>query len=419
MPSFLSNFRSLGNGTEANPNYVIFSGLVALSSIVSRRVWLPMGHYDIFPNLYVVLVGPPGLRKTTAMDLAKGLVRELNKRTAKVSDDPLVADLTASDYPLSAECVSKEKLIQDMRATERKLPGLLPEHSHNELYSPMTVMATELSEFLMVGGQGMISFLTTIYDRSVYDYRTKNKGQEYINGPYLNVIACTTPDWITMYMRDDIISGGFSRRALFIYETEEGRRIAIPKKTPEMVLSFGEMITYASDLIKVRGPMSLTPDATAYYIKWYDTQRIPVDTNVAGYFRSKHVQMFKLAMLISLSESTSLTITLDHMRLAFDLLGLMEQRLSAVFAGMGKNELHQVAHKGLEMLGAQQARKVKLDGVETLVKMMPEKLFRAELYRNANRVAIEDVIQHLRETDKIFLTTLPDAGITRAFIVLK
>lgn len=418
--SFLSDFRELGKGTEANPNYVIFSGLVALSAIVSRRVWLPMGHYDIFPNLYVVLVGPPGMRKTTAMDLAKGLIRELNKKKAKVASDPLLGDLTQSDYPISAECVSKEKLIQDMRATERKLTGLAEKDKDNELYSPMTVMATELSEFLMVGGQGMISFLTTIYDRSVYDYRTKNKGQEYVNGPYLNVIACTTPDWITMYLKDDIISGGFSRRALFIYETEEGPRIAIPKKTPEMLAAFKSMVDYADRVTQIKGPMVLTTDAEAFYVNWYENHRIPADPNVAGYYRSKHVQMFKLAMLISLSESPQLIITLDHVKFAFDLLSLMEQRLSAVFAGMGRNELHAVAHKAVELLQTVPPKKAKIDGVEKDVKMMPEKVFKAEMWRNTGKLGVDEILQHLVETDKIQKLAIKDSnGLDRVYIVLK
>ena len=180
MPSFLESYREYSSGNEAHPTYHIFSGLIALSSIVGRRVWVDMGSFNYVPNLYVILVGPSGNRKTTAMTPAKNLIRALK-------------------LPYSAECVTKEKLVLDIFAQERVIADMPIEHADKKTFSPMTCVVTELSEFLGAGGLGMINFLTTIYDQDYYDIRTKNKGDTTINGPYLCLLACTTPDWITRH----------------------------------------------------------------------------------------------------------------------------------------------------------------------------------------------------------------------------
>ena len=245
MASFLHNYREYTKGTEAHPTYHTFSALVALSSIISRRVWVDMGHFKVFPNLYVVLVGPAGNRKTSAMTPAKNLIRELK-------------------LPFSAECVTKEKLVLDLQAQETIVASMPEIYKDFKVYTPMTIMVTELSEFLGAGGIGMINFLTTIYDQDYYDIRTKNKGDASIKGPYLTLLACTTPDWITTYLRQDVISGGFSRRAIFVYETDKAGRIAFPEITPEMHTAWQSMVSDAKHLLTLRGPMSWDPAAKMF-----------------------------------------------------------------------------------------------------------------------------------------------------------
>src|SRR5580692_7400293 len=130
--NFLQSYRIFTSGNECHPTYHTFCSLLALSSIVSRRVWLSMDYFTIYPNLYVVLVGPPGNRKTSAMVSAKALLRELG------------------NIPFSGECISKEKLVLDMVDEERVLDGLPDSEKENRIYSPMTICVTELSEFLQI-----------------------------------------------------------------------------------------------------------------------------------------------------------------------------------------------------------------------------------------------------------------------------
>lgn len=404
MSSFLEHYRTYTTGNEAHPTYHIFSGLVALSSIVGRRVWVDMGPFVYAPNLYVILVGPSGNRKTTAMTPAKNVVRALG-------------------LPYSAECVTKEKLVLDIAAAECIIKDMPPEYKKFGTMSPMTCVVTELSEFLGAGGLGMINFLVTIYDQDYYDIRTKNKGDSVINGPYLCLLACTTPDWITIYLKQDVISGGFSRRAIFVYESTKGSPIPIPTLTPAMEAAWHEMMKWAKMIREsVRGPMIWDKEGREFYENWYrgNFNRQAPHPMLVGYYESKHAQLLKIATLLSLSERLDRVLTTRHLQFALELLGLAEVNMAKVFAGLGRNELNPVANKVMDVLRAQRTQSRKVGELTQEVRMIPEKQLRAMFFHEANALEMDQILRHLEESGKLgkLQDVNPNSPIPRIYIYL-
>lgn len=402
--SFLRDYREYASGSEAHPTYHTFSALVAMSSIISRRVWIDMGFFNVYANLYVILVGPAGNRKTSAMSVAKGLLRELKDKV-----------------PFSAEAVTKEKLVLDIRDQERVIEGLPDIYAKQRIYTPMTVMVTELSEFLGAGGVGMINFLTTIYDQDFYDHRTKNKGDVLITGPFLNLLACTTPDWITAYLRTDVISGGFSRRAIFVLETGKSGRIPFPEVTPTMRAAWDRAVAHAKVLLNVKGPFKWDPAAREFFSSWYKALNIPTDPMVVGYYETKHMQLLKVSMLLALSESTDLVLRIPHLEAGLSLLQLAEDNLLRVFSGIGRNVLNAASQKVMDQLHALPVTQVKHPTTkETVsVKLIPEKNLRAALWREVNGQEMDSVMTHLIESDKLERWTVSQGQTLRNYIVLK
>jgi hypothetical protein len=399
--SFLSDYREFSRGSEAHPTYHTFSALVALSSIVSRRVWIAQGYFNVFPNLYVVLVGPPGNRKTSAMSIAKGLIREL-----KV-------------IPFSAEAVTKEKLVIDMHDQERSIEGCREAWKKQQVYSPFTVMVTELSEFLGANTFGMVSFLTTIYDQDFYESRTKNKGDILVTGPFLNLLACTTPDWITTYLRSDVISGGFSRRAIFVLETGKSGRIPFPEVTSAAQTAWNNLLLYSLKLLKVHGQFTWDAEAKEFYTNWYKDLEMPVEETIIGYYETKHMQLLKISMLIALSESTDLVLRMEHLLFGLELLKLAETNLLRVFAGIGRNELNTAATKVMELLSKYPKTRTKIDGAEVEVSILLEKKLRAMMFSVVNQQEMDNVLNHLVDSDKIGRAQETKNNVVRTLIYLK
>ena len=366
--SFLQDYALYAKGNEAHPTYHVYAALVALSSFASRKVWIKQGYFDVYPNIYVVLVGPPGSRKSTAMSICKKLLRKVE------------------DIPFSAECQTKESLVKELATYSRSYQN--PEDNSLVVYTPITVCVTELSQFLGASNAHMIDFLTTIYDLEIYDAKTKNKGMETIMGPYVTLLACTTPSWITARLRDDVISGGFSRRALFVYETERSSRITFPEVLPEAQAAWERLTEYGKKLKDIHGPFSWTKAAIEFYDNWYQTLKIPDDPTTSGYFETKQMQLLKISMLVSLSERLDLVLEQNHIETGLSLLSLVERNLSKVFEGIGRNELNSIATKILELL--QQSGP-----------LIPEKKIYSIMYREASTDELMKILMHLEKTDRI------------------
>lgn len=404
LMSFLKDYEIVTQNNESPPTFHLFSGLVALSSLVSGKVWLDLGLFCIRPNLYVVLTGSPGVKKTTAMAVAKRLLRELGETV-----------------PMSAECQTKEALTLSMASKARPCvvnPGEVPKRFEpldgdrsKFLYCPMSVFVTELSQF--VGGSNaahMLDFLTTIYDEESYKNETKGKGVDILPMPYLTLLGCTVPDWITAKLKEDVITGGFSRRTIFVYEHHTDLRIPIPFVTQEMEQAWERLVVKAKKISQLRGPFVWGDGAMDFYCDWYKTLKRPEDPLLDGWFNSVHIQMLKIAMLISASEwhTGQHFLDINHMQMSIELLKIVEQNIPKVFKGVGRNELFGISNKVIEMLSHAPGKAV------------PERLVKKDLFREANIDELTKMINHLAATKQINreLREHPVTKVREIFLVL-
>lgn len=379
--SFLQDYEIVTKNNEVPRMFHHFAALVALSSIVSSRIWLDMGLFIIRPNLYVILTGTPGVKKTTAMSVAKRLLRELGDAV-----------------PMSAEAVTKEALTLDMsnyaktcKAPEGTVPkqfAPIDEDKSKFIYSPMSVFVTELSNFVG-SSDNMVDFLTTIYDEEYHEVGTKNKGRDKIRMPYLTMLACTVPEWVTKQMKLDVISSGFCRRTIFVYEYANNIRVALPKITKEMEDAWDRLVKYSRKLLRVSGPMQWGEGALDFYVKWYESLKRPDDPIMEGWYNSVHVQMLKMAMLISMSESEERVIDINHMELSLELISLIENNIPKVFKGVGRNELYGISTKLLEFLE------------KSPNNQLPERAVMEYVFKEADPTEIIKIINHLISTKQV------------------
>jgi hypothetical protein len=373
VADFIQNWVKYAEGVETPELYDIWSALATLSSIVSRRVWINQGYYTIYANIYVVLVGMPGGRKTTSMNMAKDMLRELG------------------DIPFAATAMTKEALTKYM-ATQCQRKFTLPGTDKEKTYTPCTLCLTELSHFLGTNSAHMIDFLTTIYDQEVYDSKTKNKGDDIIPGPYLTILACTTPSNITRYLKEDVISGGFSRRTLFAFELEDGEPIPFPEVTPEAQKAWEDCVQWGRSLSSVRGEFVWTPAAKKWYEDFYVNLHKSIkeknDVMTRGYYKSKHIQLLKISMLLALASNTELLLHDEHLQLGLEILNRLEVNMHKVYEGMGRNELNAIAARIVEML-------------EMSGKPVPEKQVFATFYREADTRELYGIVTHLRDTGRV------------------
>ena len=320
--SFISSYLTMVANTEPPLPFHQWACLSALSTLAGRRFWMNLGPIQYYPNLMVVLVGHPGVKKSSAMDRAKDIIRAVQC------------------CPIAAAQVTKQFISKAMSAEKFAGKKTFVHNTETIEYNQYAIFATEFTQFLGADAIGMLDFLTTIYTEKIYDCDTKNQGSDLIVGPYITMLACMTPEIVKGFLKMNILTGGFSRRTVFVF-ANGGNIIPVPSYTPEQKSAQAYCIQWGKELQKRSGEFVMSPDALAWYEKWY----IHLHTNMTeiakptteGYFRTKHELLFKVAMLIALSEGQELVLTTGHFELAERFFKPVEEKLERVFEGSGIN----------------------------------------------------------------------------------
>jgi hypothetical protein len=303
---------------ESPESFHVWTALSAIASVARRNVWIDQGHYLMYPNLFVILVAPPGkVAKSTSIRAGRRLV------------------LGVPDIVFGPDSVTREDLIRTMSNLSKKLgPGKS---------SAMTIHSTELSSLIEQSKISMIQFLTDIYDcewnPKGWRHSTKHQGKDVIYNPVLNLLAGTTPSWIAEGMPDGVHEHGFTARVVFIYEDRP--RFLNPHPRPPYQPLVEALTEDLNRIAAINGEYQLTPEAWAAYDKYYYLvgESQPNDYRTEGFhWRKAKVHLLKVAMLAALSERDDLIIYPADIELAWDLLTTIEDKMYKTFSAVGKFE---------------------------------------------------------------------------------
>lgn len=373
--NFLQTYLELNSGNECPRNYHIWSALVLLSAAVHKRVYVEQGYFRTYPNLYVGLIGDMGSRKSTAKDIASKLFQ-----------------LTFDHYPILASVQSREDIIRYMNQDDNTFK-FVDRQGVEQTVHPLVGFINELKNFLSVDPGKMIEFLTDIYSTPRFKSSTLKRGLEDLENPCVSILACETPEWIVDKLKGKIISGGWSRRMVYVYETI--RADPIPFPTPpndflEKSLMLRDHLIRVSQAI---GEFRWDPDAKDFYAKWYTNMRrnMPDDKVMAGYYESKHDQLLKVAMDLQLAEDpTNLVLTKRNLMLGISFLDVLEVNMPKLSVAAGRNDLAGPTQAILELLNIK-------DG------WIPEKSLKIAVQKDLSPIEVIQVLRSLQETDQIVI----------------
>lgn len=330
LNGWLENYLQYTENTESPTSYHRWCGLSVIAGALQRRVYLRWGlGRVIYPNLYVVLVGPSGrTRKGVAIGIAKEVLKSVSCIT--------VAPESSSGRQVMINVMKKANLnFQD--PTDGKI----------KFHCAVTAFSEELSVFLGQGDIAYLSNLTDWYDsKDDWEYETISRGKDTIQGICLNLMGGTAPDWIQSMIPQEALGGGFTSRIIFI--VEEVKRKLVPKYVPSDE-ELGMAAALCRDLERISqlaGEIRFTPEAEELYIKWYEHQDTLLsagkpaisDPRFAGYCERRATHLQKLCILSSASRGDDLLIHSEDFNQALDILHGAEIHMHKTFGGLGKSK---------------------------------------------------------------------------------
>ena len=239
--------------TDAPEDLLWWGGILAISTVLGRKVFFKHGRNSQFANLWLLLVGPSSIHKSTSLDLMLDLARELNR------------DI---EYP---QDWSAQSLFIDIQTMPH---GLF-------LYDEARQFFDACSQKYNAGAMSM---LTSLFERgtcSVTRIKKEGKGgerksqREVLSDAYLCFGGASTAEWLLTGIQDknSAVLSGFLPRFLFAFHPAQLQNFK-PWFTPPDDIKRQALVARMRELVELSGEITYSPEAAKMYEDWYCEQRL-------------------------------------------------------------------------------------------------------------------------------------------------
>jgi hypothetical protein len=298
--------------SEPPKSYILFSGMAMLGAVLGRRVSFSLDVHRVFPLMNLLLLGPSGIGKSTAL---------LN-----IGIKTLIYQIPEEDRPG----------IIEGKATKESLHSELIQVPHSIIF------ASELSNMFSKEkyNEGQISYITNLLDLNATSIRTKSGGIQTIQKPECCILGGSTKEWLQDALPSNSGDGGFLPRFFIVKEDHKFQRIADPKrhisdKKWKELLSERDRVAYEFlRLSKISGGIYDFEDydASDAYSYWYQTY-LPDSGSLAPFAARAGAHILRMALLLAVSRHRD-SIGVDDVRCAISLYGYASDKLAEIIIPM-------------------------------------------------------------------------------------
>ena len=338
---FLSGYLKYSSGTECPTFFHRWCAITSLGAYLGRSVYFRQGHFRVHPNIFVMLVGDAGTKKSTAIKMSSRLMRLAGYNTfaaKKTRQEKFLLDM-------AEQAEGGDDLGEDI--LEQNLWGDSPSDYN---IAESFIAADEFNNFIGQGNTDFMSILGDLWDwgEEVYDYKLKNSKSVYLNKPTVSILGGNTPTGVNMLFPPEVIGQGFFSRLIFVQAEATGIRqtwMPLPDEELEEWL-----IKELHDIREVMaGEIVLTEEADILLNKIYHTWTPLNDPRFASYSNRRFPILLKLLIIICANNKT-LRITAREVVYANTLLTFTERNMPDALGEFGKGRNSDVAHKILKII---------------------------------------------------------------------
>lgn len=285
--SWIDQFVEATANTDSPVLFRKWSGIFCVAAAMEMRTWL-MTSSPLYPNLYVFIVGNPGVGKNRIMRVAKRYLNEI------------------PEFYFAPTSLTGAALV-DTLAISKRFIARLPEPPIE--YNCTTITAEELTAFMHKYDDEMVGLLSAFYDPDPYAQSRRGKDIKIkIDKPMVNLISGTTPSNLVALMPETAWDQGFTSRVILVHSDERiiGDDFA------------GNSVEMSEDLkhdIKMIGALSGQFSVTAEYrdkVNFWREKGEPPTVNhpkLLHYKTRRRVHLYKLSMVSAADRGDVLLLT--------------------------------------------------------------------------------------------------------------
>jgi hypothetical protein len=336
---FFDRYLSYTAETEACAIYHRWCAIISISALLARNVRLKFGHFTVYPNIYGMLIGEPGARKTTAIKIAKKLLQQAGYHTFapnKTSKEKFMAKLARGMNGVdSIDDILDENIFGAKNDTSK--------------ITECFICNDEFNNFIGLSNIDFISLLGEFWDyEGVYENELKNSQSDYIPNPTITILGGNTQTNFAAAFPSSVLGQGFFSRLLLIYGERVRPKITFPA---EPAVEATEAIL--SELKKLRSiPLqeySISAQGKALLDKIYRSWRDLDDPRFASYSNRRFNHLLKLVLVYTSTRYSSDISENDIIR-ANTILTYTEHYMPKALGEIGKSRHSDTSHKILQII---------------------------------------------------------------------
>jgi hypothetical protein len=374
---FFSEYFEYCGPTEAPATYHRWTAISILGTLLGRQAFLPFGHGVIYPNQYLMLMGSPGTRKGTAMNIGRKL-------------------LAASGYTrFCPDRLSKERFLMEIKpfdegdiAMDADLESLVLDRP-SEIYA----FAEEFTDLVGQGGMEFMTMLTKLWDNmSVYTHPKIHGKSIVVDKPTVNIFGGNTTQGLALAIPPEALGNGFLSRMIFIHADPTATKITFP--APIDLDLRQNLVDHLQDIKEnFKGELGYDADAKTLLDRIYREAIEVDDVRFKHYSTRRFIHLLKLCIILSASK-LSVVITSRTVIEANTLLAAAEKKMPKALGEYGKGKYQEVSSQILDLL----SKATKPASINEIYKKVGRDL--------SKMTELSDIMKSLVYTEKVQIMTI-------------
>lgn len=317
LPDWLEAFQEYTDQLTSPLEFRLWGGIALIAATLERKVWIETDLGILYPNIYSLMVAPPGVGKT--------LITSLTWRMAQ----------SLTGHKVSSSSITRATMIEELAGADRYYtkPGGGTVH-----YNSLFICINELGVLLPGYELEMMNKLTDIYDGHPYSEKRRNeKHNADIKHPQFNLFAAVTPGYLSSILPEVAWEQGFLSRTILVYSDEVIRK-SLFKKTQRSKELWNHLIADLKQIDLMKGEYTFTPEAAElvddFYIRGHE-KTAPRHPKLQHYNTRRPAHLLKLIQIAHASRSDSLIIEEEDVDRALGWLIGAESKVPEIFKSMG------------------------------------------------------------------------------------
>lgn len=314
LSSWIDGFIEYTKHMGSPPLWRKWAAISTIAGALERKVWIDNAKGHLYPNVYVILVGPAGIGKSLMTNQVYNFLRELKT------------------HHVAPTNTSRAGFTDALMRSER----VLAHAGKMEQFHAINIISNELGTFLPEWDGGFISVLTDIWDGKVFDEEKRSqKTKIHIAKPWVNFLGATTPTWLLSKLPVTAWDEGITSRMIFCYNGERTITPIFVKAKVDDTLH-ASLVNDLKNIAELQGGYSFSDEAMDAIEAWNlaECPPVPKHPKLLGYTTRRITHLLKLCVIVAAARHNDRVVDLDDYNDALAMLLEVERHMPEIFLAM-------------------------------------------------------------------------------------